>query len=186
MADPEDQKPEPVEIRALSLNLTPEVSADDMLVAVRVVPDGRDGNIVLARSLRPGEKDDGTPVVVKPALGERLQLRPGSVQISIRDVDRYAKQGPDGYAPITNTIWTYLSIGNPARPELLHYLLAAARRLDGTHTLLVEISNLLASPSGGFISRREQLYRSSSIRFRSRRGRSSLPPSSTRLWARGS
>lgn len=163
MADQEDQNLEPVEIRALSLNLTPEVDADDMLVAVRVVPDGRDRNIVLARSLRLGEGDDGTPVVVNPALGERLQLRPGSVQISIRDVDRYAKQGPDGYAPITNTIWTYLSIGDPVGPELFRYLLAAARRLDGTHALLAEISSIVTDLSGGFIGRREQFYRAISI-----------------------
>lgn len=71
-----DQGQEPIEIRALSLNLTPEVGADDVLVAVRIVPDGREGKVVFARTLRPEEDDDGTPVVVNPALGERHRTPP--------------------------------------------------------------------------------------------------------------
>lgn len=163
MVDQESQTQEPIEIRSVSLNLTSEVGADDSLVALRVVPDGRDQNVVFARSLRPDEEDDGTPVVVNPALGERLLFRPGSIQISIRDVDRYAKAGPDGYAPITNTIWTWLSIGNPAAPELFNHLLAAARRLDGTHALLVQVSGIVEGLSGDFIGRREQSFRALSI-----------------------
>jgi|SRR5215204_667648 len=163
MAEREDPTQGPIEIRAISLNLTPEVGADDALVAVRLIPDGRDGNVVFARSLRPDEKDDDTPVVVDPALGERLRIPPRSIQISIRDVDKSAKAEPDGYAPITNTIWTWLSIGDPVAQELFLYLLAAARRLDGTHALLVQVADILDNLSGGFIGRREQAFRAISI-----------------------
>lgn len=158
-----DQGQELIEIRALSLNLTPEVGVDDVLVAVRIVPDGREGKVVFARTLRPEEDDDGTPVVVNPALGERLQFRSGSIEMSIQNVDRYATSGPDGYAPITNTIWTWLSIGNPVDPDLFRYLLAAARRLDGTQALLTQISSIMTNMSGGFIGRREQLFHAISI-----------------------
>lgn len=163
MAEQESQRQEPLEIKSLSLNLTPDTGADDALVAVRIVPEGRKGNVVFARSLRPEEDDDGTPVVVNPALGERLQFRSGAIQISIRDVDRHAKPEPDGYAPITNTIWTWLSIGNPVDPKLFRYLLATARRLDGTHGLLAQTASIMANLSGGFIGRREQLYRAISL-----------------------
>jgi hypothetical protein len=41
----------PFEIEALSINLTSEVGADDALVSVRIVPDGREDNaLFLARS----------------------------------------------------------------------------------------------------------------------------------------
>lgn len=155
---------EPIEIRSVSISLPSEVRDDSILVAVRVVSEGRNGNIVFARTLRPDEEDDGTPVVINPSLGERrITFRPGSLQVSIRDVDRYAKVGPDGYAPITNTIWTWLSIGSPATPELFRYLLAAARRLDGTRALLVEVSSIVDDMSGSFVGIREQYFRALSI-----------------------
>jgi hypothetical protein len=139
------------------------VGPDDALVTVRIAPNGRDGNIVFARILRPDEDDDGIALVINPAAGERLQLRPQSIQISIRDVDRYAKSEPDGYAPITNTIWSWLIIGNPTSPERFRYLLVAGRRLDGTHALLIQVSSIMAGLSGGFIGRRERLFRAFSI-----------------------
>ena len=106
MAEGQGSKQGPIEIRSIALNLTPDVGADDVLVAVRLIPNGRHGNVVLARSLRPDEKDDDTPVVVSPAIGERLEIPPGDFQISIRDVDRSAKAGLHGYATITNKIST--------------------------------------------------------------------------------
>ena len=80
----------------------------------------------------------------------------------MQDVDRYATVGSDGYAPITNTIWTWLSIGNPA-PDLFRYLLAAARRLDGTHALLTQVFETLEDLPGGFIGRRERYFLALSI-----------------------
>ncbi|TPV97332.1 MAG: hypothetical protein USCAAHI_03231 [Beijerinckiaceae bacterium] len=49
--------PNPVEVRFLSVNVTPDVGANDSLVAVRVVPAGRDGTKVYGRTLKPGEVD---------------------------------------------------------------------------------------------------------------------------------
>lgn len=159
----ENQIQKPIEIEALSINLTSEVGADDALLAVRIVPDGRDGNVVFARTLRMDEEDDGRRVRVDPGAGERLQFRSGSVLISIQDVDRYAARGSNGYARITNTIWTWLSIGNPTDPKLFRYLLAASRRMDGTHFLLTEVSRMMGSLSGGFIGLREQYYSAISL-----------------------
>ena len=42
--------PNPVEVRFLSLNVSLEVGANDGLVAVRVVPAGRDGTKVYGRA----------------------------------------------------------------------------------------------------------------------------------------
>jgi hypothetical protein len=159
----ENQVLKPLEIEALSINLTSEVGADDALLALRIVPDGRDGNVVFARTLRINEEDDGRRVRVDPASGERLQFRSGSVHVSIQDVDRYAARGTDGYARITNTIWTWLAIGNPTDPKLFRYLLAASRRMDGTHFLLAEVSRIMGSLSGGFIGLREQYYSAISL-----------------------
>ena len=91
-------------IRFIGLNLTPEVGADDTLVGVRVVPAGRDGNVVLGRTLGWDETDAGEAITVRP--GETLRFPPGSIRVSLRDVDKESKPGSDGYAAIANTIWT--------------------------------------------------------------------------------
>lgn len=109
--------PNPVEIRFLSVNVTPDVGANDSLVAVRVVPAGRDGTKVYGRTLKPGEVDLGTPVTYDPYAGEKLHFGPGSVQITIQDVDRMAKPGPDGYATISNTVWTWFKCRGTDRPR---------------------------------------------------------------------
>ena len=50
-------------------------------------PFGRKGNIVYARSLRPGEEDTGEGVHVKA--GERLVIPAGELIINSREVDAY-------------------------------------------------------------------------------------------------
>jgi len=157
MADSSD--PSRVEIGAISLNLTPEVGADDLMIWVRVVPAGKEGLRVYGRSLLPDELDDGRKIVVNRSIGETLHFRPGSVRFSIQDVDRLSKAGPDGYRPITNTIWRWLSLGNPASPEQFRYLLAAGRRLDGTHAILMQVSQLMGDESGGFYQFTERFMR---------------------------
>ena len=102
---------EPIEMKAISLNLTPDVGADDGLISVRIVPDGRDGNVVFARSLRLGEADNGRGVAVAPERGERLAFKPGATHFVVSDIDACAFRGQDGYARITNTIWTWLILG---------------------------------------------------------------------------
>jgi hypothetical protein len=156
-----NEQQKPVEIRGISVNLTSEVGVDDSLITVRVVPDGREGSVVFGRGLQPGEKDDGAPIVLN--VGDRLEFRPNSILISIQDIDRHATAGPDGHAPITNTIWTWLNIGNPTGPQLFQYLLAAARRLDGTHDLLSQISSIMTGLDAGFLGIRAQVFRAVSL-----------------------
>lgn len=149
---------EPKRITHLSLNLTPEVGANDALLGIRIVPDGRDGNTVFARTLRPGEADDGTPVVLDSSAGERFRFRQGFIVVSIEQIDRQSRTGPDGYSPITNTIWTWLHIASGAQPDEYRYLLAASRRLDGSHAILTLVKSTLNEISGGFIRQRERIY----------------------------
>jgi hypothetical protein len=125
---------------------------------VRIVPDGRDGKVVFARTLLVGESDPGVPVIVDPAAGETLQFRPGSVEISISHIDQHAQRDADGFAPISNTLWTWLTIGSPVSIQVFHHLFAAGRRLDGTHSLLVDVIGRMESLSGGFIQRRQQAF----------------------------
>lgn len=150
--------PNPVEVRFLSVNVTPEVGANDLLVAVRVVPAGRDGTKVYGRTLKPGEVDPGVPVTFDPYAGEELHFPPGSVQITIQDVDRMAKPGPDGYATISNTVWTWLIVGAPTAPALFRFLLSASRRLDTAHSLYTQVEAALGSFSGPYPHQREQAF----------------------------
>jgi hypothetical protein len=112
----------PHEIRYLGVSLTPEVGANDALVAVRVVPAGRDGTKVFGRTLVDGEPDSGAPVSFLPYAGEELHFPPGSVRFLLRDVDNLSPRGPDGYAPISNTLWTWLTVGAPPNPALFRFL----------------------------------------------------------------
>ena len=139
--------------------MTPEVGANDGLVAVRVVPAGRDGTKVYGRTLKPGEVDPGVPVTYYPNAGEELHFRPGSVEITIEDVDRMAKPGPDGYATISNTVWTWLiATSAPTDPALFRFLLAASRRLDTAHSLYTYVDAALGSFSGSYPHQREQVF----------------------------
>jgi hypothetical protein len=59
---------------------------------------------------------------------------PGSVVVEVEWIDRMFEPDEDGYAPLTNTIWTWMSIAPTAETaSLTRYLLAAARRLDVAH-----------------------------------------------------
>jgi hypothetical protein len=150
--------PNPVEVRFLSMNLTPDVGANDSLVAVRVVPAGREGTKVYGCTLKPGAPDPGVPVIYDPYAGEELHFPPGSVQITIHDVDRMAKPGPDGYATISNTVWTWFNVGAPTAPALFRFLLAASRRLDTAHSLYTQVEAALGSFSGPFPHQREEAF----------------------------
>lgn len=148
----------PVEVRFLSLNVTPEAGANDGLVPVRVVPAGRDGTKIYGRTLKPGEVDPGVPVIFYPDAGEELHFPPGSVQITIKDVDQMAKPGPDGYSAISNTVWTWLTIGAPTAAELFRFLVAASRRLDTAHSLYTLVDAARGSLSGPYPKQREQAF----------------------------
>lgn len=123
-------------ITHVSMHLTPEVGrTDDLLTAMRLVPDGREGSQVYGRTLRWDEEDAGEAVILRPE--DRFTLRAGALSISVEGIDVYgASPREDGYAPITNTLWTWLSIGGHEPQEAIRFILAAARRLDASHRTL--------------------------------------------------
>ena len=92
----------------ISINLGPIVGANDFLAGVRVVPTGREGNRVYGRTLNPGEADSGEGIPLE--VGETLEFPAGSICVTMADVDRYSKPDPSGYAPVANTVWTWLAI----------------------------------------------------------------------------
>ena len=107
-------------------------SAGEPLVFGRLVPDGRDGNTVYARSLRPGEEDTGE--VVHIGAGERLVIRAGGLSFNTDEIDAQSERGLGGYAPVSNTVWTwYRIVGEQLGYFLLFFSLA--RRLDSVHAL---------------------------------------------------
>ena len=65
-------------ITYMSFNLGPDAGVDDLMVGIRVIPTGRDGNTVLARTLNYGESDSGEGIIVGPS--DRLLFPPGSVK----------------------------------------------------------------------------------------------------------
>jgi hypothetical protein len=96
MADSSDGVDVPV--RFISLNRASEVGAADHFVYVRVVPDGREGHIVFACTLRSKEADRDEPVLFSPAHSESLAPRKGS-RVRIIDVDRMVQ--PDERAGVS-------------------------------------------------------------------------------------
>lgn len=143
-------------VRSIGLNLTPEVGADDALVQVPVVPAGRDGNVIFGRTLGAGEADSGQGIRFDPTAGEELHFRPGSVCVTLRDVDQTATNDPDGYALITNTMWTWFTIASPTDAALFRYLLAAARRLDTSHSLYANFQKLREEVAGAGAAPRQR------------------------------
>ena len=107
-------------------------NSNDALWIGRLVPTGREGNKVLARSLRPGEEDTGE--VVNAQSGEELIIRGGDLIINSGEIDVQSPKGRGGYAPGANTIWTWFTIvGAPS--SLLVFSFSLARRLDAAHEL---------------------------------------------------
>ena len=104
----------------------------DFLFAGRLVPAGREGSKVFARSLRPGEEDTGEGVKVGP--GEELIIRAGDLSISSSEIDAQSPAGLGGYAPVANTVWTWYRIVNEQVGFFL-YVFAMARRLDAAHAV---------------------------------------------------
>ena len=130
-------------ITYFSLNLGPSVGATDFMVGIRVVPDGRNGNEVYGRALNTGEPDNGEGILLN--VGDTLVYPEGSLRVTLEDVDKYAQVQPNGYAPITNTVWTWLQIPPHQSEAFSHYMLATARRLDQAHALCVQVLDVLAS-----------------------------------------
>ena len=150
---------EPIDpIRYMSFNIGPDVGVNDTLIAVRVVPAGREGNTIIGRTLNHGEPDSGEKITAHP--GEKLLFPAGNVKISIRDIDRDKGLDPDGYAAVSNTVWTWLLFGRPADPELFRFLFAAARRLDTAHALCVNALDELGDHSNeSYVRQRARIFK---------------------------
>jgi hypothetical protein len=145
----------------VGMHLTSEVGqTEDLLTAMRLVPDGREGSTVYGRTLRWDEEDTGEAVILKP--GDHFVFRPGALSTSVEGIDAYgAVAREDGYAPITNTLWTWFSIGGGEPPEGVRFILAAARRLDASHRTLETVREGLSSldeGNVGGIRARDLLY----------------------------
>lgn len=89
-----------------------------------------DAKVVFARTRR----------VAEPMLAQRVrvpfgyQLTIGDLVLEVDWIDQMFPPDDDGYAPLTNTIWTWMSTGPvPGSEALTRYLLAASRRLDAAH-----------------------------------------------------
>ena len=144
-------------ITHLSLNIG---SGEDelLLVGIRVIPAGRDGSTVLARTLNHGEPDSGEGIVLQP--GERLLFPPGSIKATVQDIDRVNTPDSYGYAVIANTVWTWLQIGPSPDPKFFEYLFAAARRLDSAHALCVSVMSEFGNNANWLsIKSRERVFR---------------------------
>jgi hypothetical protein len=148
----------PLEIRAVTLNLTPNVGADDGLVAVRVVPAGRDGSIVYGRTLALGEEDPGDAIAFYPYAGESLLFPAGSITVYLRDVDLVSRRGPDGYAALADPMWVWLIAGPQVNQLAFRYLFAAARRLDTAHTLNAQLLDALNRSDENFYGARQRVF----------------------------
>ena len=109
------------------LNIGP---SDDFLLSGRLVPAGREGNKVFARSLRPGEEDTGEGVTVRA--GEQLVIPAGGLVIDSKELDSRSPRGLGGYAPVADTVWTWYRIVR-TQPDFFLFFFSLARRLDATH-----------------------------------------------------
>ena len=106
--------------------------ANELLWMERLVPIGREGNKVLPRTRRRGEKDTGETVKVRA--GDRVVIPPGELVIDSLEIDEYSTEGPGGYAPVANTVWTWYRIVG-AELSFLLFLFSLARRIDAAHAL---------------------------------------------------
>ncbi|WP_446007762.1 hypothetical protein [Candidatus Electrothrix sp.] len=146
-----------VEIKYISINITPEVGANDWVVAVRVVPAGRDGTTVYGRTLMPGEEDSGVPISYNPSAGEKIEFRPGDLKFTIYDIDRIAEVDSNGYAPVTYTIQTWLKFCAPVDQNLFLFLVAASKRLDTAYFAYSQITSIAKDISGSFPHQCQQI-----------------------------
>ena len=144
-------------ITHISLTLGPKTGTTDFMVGLRIIPAGRNGNQVHARTLSVGEPDNGEAIQLSE--GERLIFPEGYLRITLEDVDKYTEVQPTGYAAITNTAWTWLQIPPPESQAFFHYMLATARRLDQAHGLCVQVlDELKILPEARGIPRRNRFF----------------------------
>ena len=144
-------------ITYVGIHLGPNAGSDDAIVGVRVVPNGNNGNEVYGRTLSADELDTGEGITLE--VGEKLVFPPGSVKVTIQDVDRYPELEPDGYASLTNTAWTWLQVPPLPGEAFFNFVLAASRRIDMAHAHCVSALRELGDrPDEPFIRTRARIF----------------------------
>ena len=129
----------------------------EFLFGGRLVPIKREGNIVYARPLRPGEKDTGE--TVKLQAGDRLVIPAEELVFNSREIDAYYNpKGFGGYAPVANTVWTWDQI-KTERLDFFLFFFSLSRRADAAHTLWASAMQARgkAQEEGG-IPRRQEAF----------------------------
>jgi hypothetical protein len=117
------------------IHSTSEVGREnDLITSMRLLPDGREGSIVYARTLAPNEVDTGETVQIRP--GDTVRIRPGKLIVALDTIDTTVDPFEDGYVPLTNTLRTWMALFGSDAPDDVRLLLAASRRLDASHRLL--------------------------------------------------
>lgn len=122
-------------VHSTSINTTPTVGdTEGFVIGIPIVEVRRDDDakVVVARTWRLAEPKPTQRL--RLPLGYQLTFAPGDVVVELEWIDQMFPPDADGYAPLTNTIWTWMTIGPaPGSETLTRYLLAAARRLDAAH-----------------------------------------------------
>jgi hypothetical protein len=122
-------------LHSVTINTNPTVGdTTGFVVGIPVAEDRRDDSRqeIWLRTLRLSE---GTQTRrVRAPWGYKVTFDAGAVVLEIEWIDRMFPPDADGYAPLTNTLWTWMNIGlAPESEAVARYLLAAARRLDVAH-----------------------------------------------------
>ena len=104
----------------------------DFLTYGRLVPAGRVGSKVFARTLRIGEPDTGEGVKIEA--GDELVIAAGDLVIDSRQIDGHSPKGLGEYAQVANTVWTWYRIVS-VEMAFFNHLYPLARRLDTAHAL---------------------------------------------------
>jgi hypothetical protein len=121
-------------LHSVGLNTSPIAGeGDGFLTSIPIVEIRRDdkSRVIWVRSLKPCED----PVErVRWTWGYEVKFDSGSIVVDIERIDRMFPPDADGYAPLANTIWTWMILQKaPGLESLFRYVLAAARRLDVAH-----------------------------------------------------
>ncbi len=135
----------------ISLNASGEVGANDAIFWVRIVPDGRDGNVVRGRTLRRDETDDGRRVPLRP--GDTFEVPQGSVVVELGAIDDLYRtidpERPEGSLATALRVWFGISTGGTV--SVPRIVVAAAHRHDAAGHLLGAAARLrrtLAADAG--------------------------------------
>ena len=147
----------PISVKSVSINLTGQLGENDALLFVRVVPNGRDGSTVYGRTLNPGEPDSDVAVEFFPYRGDELHFEVGSLNVYLNDLFKTVRPDENGYLPIANVLWTWMTLSVVENDALFRFLIAAARRLDSANRMLISAVAELQNRDETFIRTRQRL-----------------------------